>query len=455
MSTPTIHLPLPVHTGKGLGGVSRDFSSRPVELLTEIFQTHGDVAKVRFFANQYFYLVSHPDYVRHVFANNSGNYTKKPHPAFVLLSYVMGEGLVTSDGDLWTRQRKLIQPAFTKQRVAGYARLMTEATERMLHRWERKPGVFNVDADMMGLTLDIVGQTLFGLDITANGGRVGAAFTQVSEEFAKLLGHPLGPVLIKLPFVPRVRRFNASMRTLDDVVTGIITDRRQSATDRGDLLSLLMAARDDTGAGMDDQQLRDEVMTLLLSGHETTADALTWTFYLLAQHPEVLTRLEDEVDTVLSGRLPTVADLPALSYTKMVVQEALRLYPPIYLYARWGHQPDEIGGYHTPTDATITVCPYVVHRHPEFWDAPERFDPERFLPNAVAERHHYAWIPFSGGPRQCVGVHFALMEAQLLLATIVSRVRLRMAHCLPVRPSTAMTLRPSGGLPMIATARSS
>jgi cytochrome P450 len=450
----TLDRTIPVATGKGVLGVSRGFQTRPLETLREVFDEHGDFVRVRFFGNQYFYLLSHPDAIRHVFATNARNYTKAPHPAFTLLSHVMGQGLVTSDGELWGRQRRLIQPAFTPQRVAQYGELMTTATLAMLDRWHARGGaLLNVDAEMMRLTLDIVGQTLFGQDLTASVSHVGTAFTAVSAQFARLLGSPLGPVAIRLPFLPGTRRFRGSVAALDVVVNGIIAERRHDGRDTGDLLSLLLAARDQDGVGMDDRQLRDEVMTLLLSGHETTADALTWALHLIDRHPEVRENLESEVDSVLGGRVATVDDLPRLAYTEMVVREALRLYPPIFLYARWGNRPDLVGRYGLPADATITVCPYVVHRHPEFWPHPDRFDPERFTPERIAAREHYAWIPFSGGPRQCVGVHFAMMEAQLLLATIVQHCRLTLAPGRTVVPGPAMTLRPHGGLPMHAHSR--
>jgi cytochrome P450 len=444
-------------TGGSVFGVAREFSRDPLAALSAVFAEHGDLVKVRFFGRQYFYFMTNPDYIRHVFATNADNYTKAPHPAFVLLSHVMGNGLVTSDGALWGRQRRLVQPAFTKQRVADYGDIMTSATKRMTERWDERvsdDAPLNVDAEMMRLTLEIVGECLFSIDIAGEAGRVGSAFTTVSDQFAKLLGHPLGPMLVKFPRLPSVRRFNDSIATLDDVVEGIIADRRASGAEMGDLLSLLMAARDaETGAGMDDRQLRDEVMTLLLSGHETTADALTWTLYLLDKHPEILTQLENEVEDVLQGRTPGVNDLGQLSYTKMVVQEALRLYPPIFLFARWGQQPDTIGGCRTPADANIMVCPWVLHRHPGLWEDPERFDPTRFTPERVAAQQPYSYIPFGGGPRQCLGVHFALMEAQLLLATIVQRYRLATIPGHVAQPGPMMTLRPQGGMPMLAVAR--
>lgn len=453
--TPTA--PVPVCTGGSPFGVAKGFSSDPLGTLSDVFASHGDVVKVRFFANQYFYLLSDPDSVRHVFATNADNYSKAPHPAFVLLGHVMGKGLVTSDGALWLRQRKLAQPAFTKQRVEGYGRMMTIATRRMLARWgvtDQSSAPLNIDAEMMRLTLEIVGQSLFSLDIASEAGRVGAAFNNVSDQFAKLLGHPLGQLLVAMPFLPSIKQFNANIATLDEVVADVIDDRRRRPGDRGDLLSLLMAATDQsTGKGMDDAQLRDEVMTLLLSGHETTADALTWAFYLLDRHLEVRERLEAEIDAVLGGREACVRDLADLPYSRMVIQETLRLYPPIFLFARWSQGADVVAGHPIPQDANMMVSPYVLHRHPDFWEQPERFDPERFTPRAAAARHPYAYMPFGGGPRQCIGVHFALMEAQLLLITIVGAARLRCTPGHRALPGPQMTLRPRGGMPMFASPR--
>jgi cytochrome P450 len=449
--------PMAQHNGRRGLGVARAFSRDPLQTLSAVFADHGDLVRVRFFANQYVYFITSPDFVRYVFATNAGNYTKAPHPAFVLLGHVMGKGLVTSDGPLWRRQRRLVQPAFTKQRVAEYGDVMTAATRRMTARWDARDGdagPLNIDAEMMRLTFEIVGECLFSMDMAGDAARVGSAFTTVSDQFAKLLGHPLGPLLVKLPQLPSMRRFNASMGTLDEVVNAIIAERRATPADTGDLLSLLIAARDaDTGTGMDDRQLRDEVMTLLLSGHETTADALTWTLYLLDKHPAVLTRLEAEVQDILHGRAAGVDDLGGLSYAKMVIQEALRLYPPIYLLARWGQASDTIGGHATPAGASILACPWVLHRHPGHWEDPEMFDPSRFEPAQVAARHPYAYLPFGGGPRQCLGVHFAHMEAALLLVTIVQRYRLAAAPGHVATPGPMMTLRPAGGMPMFAVAR--
>lgn len=249
---------------------------------------------------------------------------------------------------------------------------------------------------------------------------------------------------------PRNRRINAAIHTLDAIVQGLIQERRQRAIERGDVLSLLLLARDEeTGQGMSDQQVRDEVMTLLFAGHETTSNLLAWTWFLLATHPEVEQRLQAELDAVLGGRLPTVEDLAHLPYGHRVLEETLRLYPPAWSLARKALVDDKVGGYVLPASTIILMSPYVTHRHPAFWEEPERFDPDRFTPERVAVRPRYAYFPFGGGPRQCIGNTFALMEAHLILATVAQRYRLRLVPDHPVEPQALLTLRPRDGLPML------
>jgi cytochrome P450 len=284
---------------------------------------------------------------------------------------------------------------------------------------------------------------------------VGTAFTAVNEETASLSGKPFAYERLKyLPWWHSSKVIRQNTAVLDNIVHKIIAERRQSGAQKDDLLGMLMAARDEeTGEGMDDQQLRDEVMTIMLAGHETTAVALSWVFYLLSQHPAVRTRMEQELADVLGGRTPTFADVPQLSYTTMIIEEAMRLYPPAYAMARFGHEADVIGGYDVPANAIITLSPYLTHRHPDFWEEPLRFDPERFTPERVAERPRYAYLPFGGGPRQCIGNSFAMTEAVLLLATIARRfqAKLQPGHQVDIEP--LITLRPKGGLPMILRAR--
>jgi cytochrome P450 len=328
---------------------------------------------------------------------------------------------------------------------------MTAATASLLDRWEERAAsgrVFDVAADMSRLTLDIVGRTLFSRPLDDAADEVGRALLEVlelmNERTLRFLPSPLWwPTRFN-------RRLARLIRTLDRIVFDIIESRRRAEEEEtGDLLDMLLRARDEeSGETMTDRQLRDEVMTFVLAGHETTAVALTWTWYLLDRHPDVLARLRAEVATVLGGRTPALEDVPRLSYTRMVVEEAMRLYPPVWGFMRQSVGPDRIGGYDIPKGTVIAICPYIIHRHPDFWPDPERFDPERFTPERVRERPRFAYLPFSGGPRLCIGNEFALMEAQLVVAMTVQRYRLALVPGARVEPESRVTLRPRAGLPM-------
>jgi cytochrome P450 len=277
--------------------------------------------------------------------------------------------------------------------------------------------------------------------------RIGEAVTILNRHTTARFDSPIGLLLAGVPpLMPRPRR---ALRTLDEVVFGILRDRRRGASEGGDLLSTLVELRDEeTGEGMSDRQLRDEVMTLLLAGHETTANALAWTWHLLGRHPAAAERLRAELAAVLGRRMPTVADLPQLPWTRMVLEEAMRLYPPAWLISRAAMEDDVIGGYHVPRGATVILSPWVTHRHPDLWDDPERFDPERFAPARVAARPRFAYFPFGGGPRLCIGSGFAMTEAQLVLASVASRYRLEPVPGHEPRLEPLVTLRPRDGLPM-------
>ncbi|GIV95852.1 MAG: cytochrome P450 [Herpetosiphonaceae bacterium] len=408
---------------------------------------YGDIIRYRFMIWPG-YFVNHPDYVKHILIDNNRNYNKNT-PGFETLRWIVGNGLVTSEGDLWLRQRRLMQPSFHKQRLASFATVMTQAAAETAESWEqiaRRGEVLDVDEEMMRLTLKIAGLTLFSMDISGKADTVGQAFTYANKFVTEYLYRRIPR---NLP-LPRNRKFEEALRTLDQVVSAIIRERRARGEDTGDLLSMLLHARDeDTGEGMDDRQLRDEVMTLLLAGHETTANALTWTWYLLSKHPLVMRRLQSELAEVLGGRLPTVDDLPKLCYTRMVIDEALRLYPPAWMMSRQATEDDEIGGYRIPAKTIVFFSPYVVHRHPSFWENPEGFDPERFTPERSAGRPRFAYLPFGGGPRLCIGNNFALMEAQLILATLAQRYQLELVPGHRVEPEPLITLRPRYGLRMV------
>jgi cytochrome P450 len=329
---------------------------------------------------------------------------------------------------------------------------MTDAALATLDRWQAHPVSRPVwiDQEMMRLTLTIAGQALFSVDLSGEASALGQAFTHTSEYVNYRFG-----VLFPTPlFIPTAHNRNVrrAIRTLDEVIYGMIRERRQSGADTadtGDLLSMLMQARDeDTGEGMTDEQLRNEIATMMFAGHETTAATLTWAFYLLSQHPEVEGKLHAELAEVLGDRAPSMPDLPNLPYNRMVIEETMRLYPPAWGATRQSIEADEIGGYYLPPNSSVSLVFNNVHRDARWWDDPEKFDPERFTPERSADRPSFAYAPFGGGPRLCIGNMFALTEAQLVLATLAQRYQLRLAPGHPVRPNPIFVLRTSDGLPM-------
>ncbi|MCZ7567118.1 MAG: cytochrome P450 [Ardenticatenaceae bacterium] len=431
--------------GYPLFGSLPDFRRDPLTFYLNAQRQFGDV--IRFRGGPWrWYLLAHPDDVKHVLQDNHPNYRKGRF--YDLLRPTLGEGLLTSEGRFWLQQRRLAQPAFHRQRLASFATTMTDATARMLERWQvyaRSGEPFNVAAEMMRLTLEVVGGTLFSTDVTGEAEAVGRALTVVIE-YVNDLETRLFPLPPSIP-TPANRRYRAAQRTLDEVVRHVIDERRRAGTDRGDLLSMLLLAQDEeTGASMNDRQLRDEVMTIFLAGHETTANALAWTWYLLSKHPSAGRRLHAELADMLGGRRPTVEDLPRLNYARMVIEEALRLYPPVWGFGRQAITDDEVGGYFLPANSLVVLSPYVTHRHPDFWENPEGFDPQRFMPQHAAARPRFAHFPFSGGPRQCIGNAFAMMEAQLILAMVAQRYRLDLVPGHSVEAEPTVTLRPRHGI---------
>jgi cytochrome P450 len=397
------------------------------------------------------YQVNHPDLIRQVLVDRADKFHKA---RFITrgLEPLAGNGLLTSDGDLWRQQRKLMQPAFHHKHVASYAEVMVGHTTRMLESF-REGEVREIHADMMKLTLGVVVKSLFGTDLTDDGDHVGQLMTTVLDATnARIIN------AFQIPYwVPTWRhlRERRAIRELDAILRRMIEARRASASDpRGDLLSLLFAARDEeSGARMSERQLRDEMMTLFLAGHETTANALTWTWYLLSEHPEADAKLAAELQHTLNGRMPTAADLADLPYTEMVIREAMRLYPPAPAFAREPIENVMLGGYEVPKGSLVTIITYALHRDPRFFEDPERFDPERFAPGWVERIPRYAYLPFGGGPRVCIGNGFALTEARLILATMAQRYRCTLASSQPVVPMQLVTLRPKHGLRMTVRSR--
>ncbi|MGH2538484.1 MAG: cytochrome P450 [Candidatus Promineifilaceae bacterium] len=444
----------PGPNGHWLFGTTREFKANSLAFLQQLASDHGPAVRFRFFLKYVGYVFCHPEHNKHILQDNNHNYTKLPHPTFLLLEPLLGNGLLLNDGDSWLSQRRLMQPVFHRRQIADFGRVMSEATLRLLEAWEQAAAAgqaVDIDRAMMRLTLEIVGRTLFSMDLTGDAERLGQTFTDINHQFAKMTTQPFSVYMLRMAFLPSIRRLHHNLGQLNEVVERIIAERRGHGRPAAgnDLLAMLMAACDaDTGERMTDQQLRDEVMTLLLAGHETTSNALTWTLFLLSEHPDCLAQAQQELTEVLAGRPPAFADLPDLPYTRQVLDEALRLYPPAYAIARHAAGADEVGGYRVPALAAVTLSPYLTHRLPEFWPEPERFDPGRFRPEQVAERPRYAYIPFGGGPRQCIGKEFALTEAHLILATILQRFAPRLAPGHPVEVEPLITLRPRFGLPM-------
>jgi cytochrome P450 len=422
----------------------------PLSLFLDARATYGDVVRFKFGPFDY-YLVVDPDAVRHVLVDEAKTYTKSRN--YLGLKIVLGEGLLTSEGDHWRRQRKLTQPAFRRERLTGFADQMSLATRDMLARWDREDGARNgqeicIHAEMMRLTFRMVGLTLFSSDVDGDARDVGAAMN-VAMHWANDYAEAFFRIPPYIP-TPANVRFKRAMKILDGVVYRLIAERRRSTRGYGDdLLGMLMESTEEgTSRGMTDEQLRDEVITMVLAGHETTANLLAWTFLLLSKHPDVERRLREEVRRVLSDRAPGVEDVRALTYTRMVLEEALRLYPPAWMFERQNVRPDVLGDYRIAPGSIVGICPYVLHRHPEHWENPEGFDPERFRPERAEGRARYAYLPFGGGARTCIGNHFAMMEAQIVLAMVVRERRLELVPEHPVVVDPMITLRPKHGIRM-------
>ena len=398
------------------------------------------------------YLLTNPEDVRHVLQDNARNYHKSP--LYDKLRLFLGNGLLTSEDDLWLRQRRIAQPAFHRQRVTALAGVMGEAARDTAARWQPFAAAgqtVDVDEEMMRLTRTVVVRALLGADL--------GPFTSTIDQAWAIVNQHVGESFWSLGFTDgwptqRNRRFQAARAVLRGAVDHVITERRRNPSDSDDLLSMLMSARDEeTGEAMTDEQLRVEVTTFLLAGQETTSLALTWTWYLLSQNPRARQRLEDELDAVLDGRPPEYPDLANLPYLRMVIDEAMRLYPPAWGFSRQALADDRLGGFHLPRGWLAFVIPYVLHRLPAFWTDPDAFDPERFSPERSADRPKFAYIPFGAGPRQCIGNQFALIETQLIVATLAQAYRLQLVPRHSAEPWPLITLRPRYGMPMIIERR--
>ena len=406
----------------------RELVQKPLEFFLTPTRQYGNVVCYRP-APDPAYLINDPDFIRHVLVDNNRNYTKDTY-INQMFKKAVADGLLTSEGETWRRQRRLMQPAFHQQRLATLDKIITERVEIMLKSWElayQKGESILIAHEIAALTLAITTKILFGIDLGEEIGRVGAAVD-------------MGGALLERPNNPR---FRDGLKTIGESIDRIIFARKEITTEEPDLLSLLLQAQDaQSDEGHKDHELRHQMVTLLLAGYETTASALTWTWYLLAQNPQAARRLYEEAQTVLNGRIPAYPDLEHLPYTRMVFEESLRLYPPAWILGRRAISEDRIGQYHIPARAIVAISPYTIHRHPAHWEEPERFDPFRFSRQRSSSRHRFAYIPFGAGPRQCIGNNLAMIEAGLILPMIAQRFALVLENDRPIKPEVVFVLRP-------------
>jgi len=432
--------------GAPLLGHLRAFKRRPLETMSAWWRRHGDALRFRL-GPKTLHLVSHPDLAEEILVQQSDRFVKVYDPRRPMgLALVLGNGLVTSSGEVWKRHRRIIQPVFHRSRMAAMADRIAQVGEQRLAGWEAHAGQpVDIAAEMMQLALEVISQTMFTTSVAQHIDQINHAL-RVSLKYAFDSFHnPLRPPL----WVPtaRNREFRGVMQFMDGLIYGLLAERRRSRAQHEDLLDLLLQARDEeTGAGLSDQELRDEALTIFAAGHETTANALAWTWYLLATHPEAKVRFHEEVDRVLQGRTPSADDLQHLPYTRALFDESLRLYPPAPAIQRKATTNTTVGGLQLPAGAIVLVGTYNIHRHPAYWRDPERFMPERWL-DGERPAARCAYLPFGAGPRACVGTHFATVEGPLLLALIARRYDLQMAQE-SVEPELMVTLRPKDGICM-------
>lgn len=406
----------------------------PLGFFMWLTETYGDIVQYRS-SLEPAYLINRPDYIQHVLLTNATNYNKDTFLNKYLIESVAGQGLLTSENPLWRQQRQVIQPAFHRRSLGRFECVMQEATEQMVARLDecaRSGEPVDISDEMVRVTLDIVTRSLFSYDILSEAGAIGRAMdTMVS------IGKP------------KHRKVQEAIGYLDQVVVGLI-DSRVAQTDDppDDLLTTLLTVTYPDGSHMPLRQVRDEVMALLVAGHETTANTLSWSWYLLAQHPEVMARLQVELDDKLDGRSAVMADADRLTYAMMVIQESMRLYPSAWSISRHALGEDEIGGYHIPANAIVAMSPYTMHRHPAYWPEPEAFRPERFDPSLPETRPHFAYFPFGGGARQCIGRHFAMAESLIVMTALAQRYDISLVADHPVEPHALVTLRPRNGILM-------
>ena len=438
-TAPGITQYLPLLSGP-LGDLMRD----PLGFQLRAREQYGDVLRLRIgpFTTYFLY---HPEHVRRVLSEHQKNYVRGWH--YQMMRRLFGPNLTVSEGPFWLRQRRMAQPAFHRQRLAEYADVMVQEASKLASRWqaaaqEKKP----VEArhEMSRVTLAIASRTLFDRDVSAGADEFGQAFAALGKYFDLRFKRPISTPPLWVPS-PANRRFKRAVATLNEKVAEIVRQRLRDESDHGDLLSMFIQARDEeTGERMSEAQLRSEVLNFLLAGYETTSTALTWTWYLLGSHAPVRERVRAEVKAVIGNRPPTAADVPLLPLTRAVVQESMRLYPPVWIIPRRVVAEDEVGGFRIPARATVVLCPYVTHRHPAFWESPEVFDPDRFSVEHGAGRPKEAYFPFLSGPHQCIGNEFAMLAMQLVVARVLQAFDVVIEPGQVIKPAPSLGLWPDG-----------
>ncbi|HVX13539.1 MAG TPA: cytochrome P450 [Pirellulales bacterium] len=440
----THNIPLPY-------GAWGAFLRDPLGFQTMARERYGDVFRFRI-GPVLLHFLYRPQDVQRVLHENQKNYLRGWH--FRLLRKLFGQNLTTSEGEFWLRQRRLAQPAFHRQKLAEYSTVMVDVAGQLAERWqtiatEERP--LDARDEMSRVSLAILSRTLFSRDMSHEADALGKTFLVLGQYFEHVFQHPITSPPPWVP-TPTNRRFNRAVATINRVVMDIVRERLGGKSDQGDLLAMLINARDDeTGERMTDEQLRSEVLNFLLAGHESTATVLTWTWYLLGSHPSIQTRVREELAAVVGDRPPTVADAAQLRLTRAVIQESMRLYPPIWLTPRSTVADDEVAGYRIPKRSTVILCPYITHRHPEFWDAPEAFDPDRFTDERVASRPKGAYFPFLSGLHQCIGNEFALLEMQLVVARVLQQFDIGLLPGQAIKPAASLGLWPDGPVRLVIT----
>lgn len=418
----------------------------PLRFLTEVALKFPRLAQFKI-GGQKIFLVSDPEYVRHILLDNFKNYEKLF--AYDKLYPIFGKGLLTSNGDFWKRQRKLTQPAFHRERLQGFAKAMSDRTEAMLKRWESfasEKKCFELGDETRTITMDIVTKTMFGIDSSQASKMVAEAIEIILAFTYDQVFSTFGPLKNLLP-TQRNRKFKQACTTMHNLIYSIIAERRKLNVDTGDLLSMYMQTADEeTGEKMNDAQLKDEVMTIFFAGHETTAHTVSWVCSMLSKHPHVARKVDDELKRVLNDRTPTLEDLSQLTYLKMVIEETMRVLPVSWVMTRTAVADDTLGGHHIPAGATLFISEYVMHRLPQFWHNPEGFDPERFAPENKEKHQKFTYLPFGQGPRTCIGAGFAMMETQIILAMMLQKFHVDLVPGHPIELEPVMTLRPKNGV---------